>query len=306
MRISSEAKVGLIGIITLVVLIWGINYLKGRNILNSTYTLHAFYDNSGGLENSSPVLMNGMKIGYIDDIKLQPESALPIHVFVHVEKQYPVNTGSTAILFSADLLGTKVIRIEASGSEGFMKNHDTLMSSTENDMFSSISEQVMPVMDQIGDLAESLDSVVLKLDKLLDSDSPADLLEDLSDISSSLSASLNPGGALYESFHNLASFTEMLESQEDEIASMTGHLNSISESLDSAGIENIAEELKAASGAFTQLLEQVNSGEGSVGKLIYSDTLYMHLQNLVADLDSLVVDLKENPQDYVRFSLFGK
>jgi phospholipid/cholesterol/gamma-HCH transport system substrate-binding protein len=306
MKISSEAKVGLIGIITLAVLIWGINYLKGRNILNSAYSLHAFYDNSGGLEDSSPVLMNGMKIGYIDAIKLQPELALPVHVILQVEKQYPVKSGSAAVLFSADLLGTKAIRIESSGNEGLMKHQDTLVSYIEKDMFSSISDQVLPVMEQIGGLAESLDSVVLKLDKLLDSDSPADLLDDLSDISSSLSASLHPGGALYESFKNLASFTEMLESQEDEISSMTGHLNSISASLDSAGIKDIAEELKAASGAFTRLLEQVNSGKGSMGKLVYSDTLYMHLQNLVADLDTLVVDLKENPQDYVRFSLFGK
>lgn len=306
MKISSEAKVGLIGIVTLAVLIWGINYLKGRNILNSTYTLHAFYEDSGGLENSSSVLMNGIKIGYIDAIKLQPELPLPVHVIFQVEKHYTVNNGSTATLFSADLLGTMAIRIVSSGNEGVMMHQDTLQSSTEKDMIASVSAQVMPVMEQIGDLAESLDSVVLKLDKLLDTDSPAELLDDLSDISSSLSASLSPGGALHESFDNLASFTAMLETQEDEIASMTGHLNSISESLDSAGIENIAEELQAASRAFTQLLEQVNSGEGSMGKLIYSDTLYLHLQNLVADLDTLVIDLKENPGDYVQVSVFGK
>ncbi len=66
MKLSIEAKVGFIGIATLVVLIWGINYLKGRNILSSTYTLHAFYEDSGGLESSAPVLMNGVKIGYVD------------------------------------------------------------------------------------------------------------------------------------------------------------------------------------------------------------------------------------------------
>ena len=83
MKISSEAKVGLIGIATLVLLIWGINYLKGRNILNSTYTLHAFYEDSGGLENSSPILMQGIKIGYIDDIELQQGQELPVHVIIH-------------------------------------------------------------------------------------------------------------------------------------------------------------------------------------------------------------------------------
>ena len=306
MKISSEVKVGLIGIATLLILIWGINYLKGRNILNSTYTLHAFFENSGGLENSSPIIMNGMKIGYIDDIILQPELSLPVHVFIHIEKQYPVNHGSKAILFSADMLGTKAIRIESSREQGTMQHQDTILTSAETDMLSSLSAQVMPVMGQIGDLAESLDSVVQKLDRLMESDSPAEILEDLSEISASLSTSLNPGGALHSSFLNLDSFTGMLESQKEEIASMTSHLNSVSEALDSAGIVQIAEELKTASGAFAQLLEQLNSGEGTMGKLLYSDSLYMHLQNLVADLDSLVIDLNENPKDYVHFSLFGK
>lgn len=306
MKISSEVKVGLIGISTLLVLIWGINYLKGRNILNSTYTLHAFYSQSGGLEKSSPVLMNGIKIGYIDDIELLPGRSLPVHVVLHIEKKYPLVSGSTAVLFSEDLLGTKAIRMEPSDERGLMQHQDTIITSTEADMLSSITGQVAPLAEQIGSLAESLEGVVLKLDTLLGSDAPALLIEDLTGISGALSASLNPGGALHESFRNLESFTSMMESQEEEIASLTGHLNSISESLDSAGIDQIAEELKTASGAFSKLMEQVASGNGSLGKLIYSDTLYAHLQNLVTDLDSLIVDLNENPGDYVHFSLFGK
>jgi phospholipid/cholesterol/gamma-HCH transport system substrate-binding protein len=306
MKIRSEVKVGLIGIATLVVLIWGINYLKGRNILNTTYTLHAFFEDSEGLENSASVLMKGIKVGYIEAIELQPEKPLPVHVILHIEKQFPLHRGATAMLFSADLLGTKAIRLEPSEDDELLLHNDTIPASIQDDLISSISSQVMPVMEQIGDLAASLDSVVMKLDHMLESEDPQETLQDLSRISASLSASLRQGGSLYESFENLESFTSMLESQEGEIASMTGHLNSISESLDSAGIDRIAEELLATSEAFRQVIEQVNSGEGSVGKLLYSDTLYNHLQDLVADLDSLVVDLKENPGDYVHFSLFGK
>jgi phospholipid/cholesterol/gamma-HCH transport system substrate-binding protein len=306
MKIRSEVKVGLIGIATLVILIWGINYLKGRDILSNTYTLHAYYEDSEGLESSSPVLLKGVKVGYIDAIELQSDAPLPIHVSLNIEKAYPLKKGSTALLFSADLLGSRAIRLESSGEVGYLQHNDTINTATEANMLSSLTAQVLPVMQQIGDLAESLDSVVLKLDKLLETDAPANTLQNLSEISASLSASLSPGGPLQKSFNNLESFTSMLEAQEDEIASMTVHLNSISEAVDSAGIERIAEELTAASVEFTQLMEQINSGQGSAGKLIYSDSLYTHLLYLVADLDSLVNDLNENPQDYVRFSLFGK
>jgi len=306
MKLSSEAKVGIIGIVTLLVLIWGINYLKGRNILNTTYTLHAFFEDSGGLESSAPVVMNGVKIGYIDAIKLQTAEKPPIHVILHLEKQYPLRKGSTAVLFSADLLGSKAIRMEPSDQGGRLQQHDTIRSFREEDMFASITARAMPVVEQIGNLAESLDSVVVKLDELLESGAPAETMTSLSEISESLSLTLRPGGALFESFHQLESFTSMLESQEGEIVSMTKHLSSISETIDSAGIERISEELLAASEALASLLNQVNSGKGTAGKLIYSDTLFVNLQNLVANLDSLVVDLNKNPGDYVHFSLFGK
>ena len=112
MKISSEVKVSVIGIVTLLVLIWGINYLKGKNILASTYALHAFYDDAGGLENSAPVLMNGVKVGYVESLELRPEQKPAIHLVLHIERAYPLRKGSTAALISADLIGTRAIRID--------------------------------------------------------------------------------------------------------------------------------------------------------------------------------------------------
>jgi phospholipid/cholesterol/gamma-HCH transport system substrate-binding protein len=306
MKLSSEAKIGLIGIATLAILIWGINYLKGRNILNGNYTLHAYFADAGGMEESSSLFMQGIKVGYIDNIELQQELTRPVHVTMHVEKKYPVTAGAIAVLYSTDVLGTRAVRIESSPSGTYLEHGDTLNSAIEADIFTSIGTQVMPVMEQVGSLAESLDSIVQKLDDLLESETTTGTLEDLRNISASLSSSLNQGGALYNSFHNLEAFSSMLESQEDEFISMATHLTSISETLDSAGIDRISMELQAAAEAFNQLMVQLNSGQGSMGKLFYSDTLYVQLQDLVVSLDSLVTDLSENPQDYVRFSLFGK
>lgn len=90
------------------------------------------------------------------------------------------------------------------------------------------------------------------------------------------------------------------------MASLVGHLNSISAAVDSAGLDRLSEELIAVSEQFNHLLAQVNSGEGSAGKLIYSDSLYISLETLITDLDTLIRDLNENPGDYVQFSVFGK
>ena len=103
MKFSSEIKIGLIGIATLAALIWGINYLKGRNILKSTYSLYTFYMDALSLEESAPVLMNGVKIGYVDDVILRPGSELPIKVSLSIEKDYSIRKGSMAMLHSVDL-----------------------------------------------------------------------------------------------------------------------------------------------------------------------------------------------------------
>ncbi|MEN8201454.1 MAG: MlaD family protein [Bacteroidota bacterium] len=312
MKFSSEIKVGLIGIATILVLIWGINYLKGRNILSNTYTLQTFYMNSDGLEASAPVLMNGVKIGYVNEIALRPEDKFPIRVVLSIEKNYPLHSGSVATLASMDLLGTKGIRIDPpvgsalSESKGHYADKDTIVSAVEVDMLSKLQTQVMPVMERIGDLAESLDQVAQKLDTLLFSQTALDILQHISGVAGELALSLEPGGSLNQSFANLESFSSMLKEQEDDLASLSEHLNSISEAVDSAGLDRLSAELLSVSEQFNQLLQQVNAGEGSAGKLFYSDSLYINLETLLSDLDALINDLNENPGEYVHFSLFGK
>ncbi len=305
MKISSEAKLGVIGIVTLASLIWGVNYLKGRNILSDSYTLTAYYSDAAGLESSAPVLMNGVKIGFIKEVDLNPGDSIPITVILSIENKYPIQMGSQAVLISADLLGTKAIRIDASGQRQYLNENDIIQSSIKPDMLTSLQSQLMPVVQQISALAVSLDTLVVGLDQVIGSEATKETLDHLASISESLTASLDPGGSLDQSFKSLASFTTMLETQEDELTSLIGHFNSIGESVDSAGIDDLSRELKAVTHQFNLLLGKINSGEGNAGKFIYEDSLYQNLDLLITDLDKLIRDLNENPQDYVQISLFG-
>lgn len=306
MKLSSEAKAGVIGIVSLAVLIWGINYLKGRNILSSTYSLIALYYESGGLETSAPVVMNGVKIGYVDEIILRPDEVPPVKVVLNIEKSFPVDKFATADLFSADLLGTKAIRILKTAETRRLKDNDTITTSVTPDMLNSIRDQITPVVVQVNSLAGSLDTLAKKIHSLMNSENTRIILQDISSVSESLKQSLISGGSLNQTFQNLNNFTSTLSHQQDEIASMISHLNSIAENVDSSGIKEITAKFDKLASQFSILLDQINSGSGSAGRLIYSDSLVTNLEILIFDLDKLVRDLNENPQDYVHFSLFGK
>lgn len=305
MKVSSEAKIGVIGIVTIATLIWGINYLKGINILTDSYTLTAYYSDAEGLESSAPVLMNGMKIGFIKEVELYPGESIPIKVVLSIEEEYPINVGSFAVLISADILGTKAIRIDRSRQPQMLGENAVIQSKVEPNILSSLQSQFIPVMEKISSLAVSLDTLVIGLDQLIGSETTKETLDHLSSISASLKHSLNQGGTLDQSFRNLASFTTMLETQEEKLTSLIGHFNSIGESLDRAGIDDLTLELKGITQQFALILEKINRGEGNAGKFFQEDSLYRNLDLLITDLDELIRDLNENPQDYVQISLFG-
>ena len=214
MKISIELKIGIIGIVTIALVIWGVNFLKGRNILSNSYTLYALYDNAGGIEVSTPVLMNGVKIGYVDQVELNPKEPVPVRVKLNIEKKYSIRRDSWSILFSSDLLGTKAIRIEASDGNQLLRDHDTIQTLVEQGMFASLQDQLEPVIGQIGALAESLDSLSTGLDRILNSETATGTVDNLSAVSKSLRVALEEGGSINQGIKNLESFTAMLKEQE--------------------------------------------------------------------------------------------
>ncbi len=306
MKLSNEVKVGIIGILTVAVLIWGINYLKGRNIFNNTYTLYAFYSESGGLETSSPVLINGVKVGYIENIVLRTDELPSIKVILNIEKQYTFGEGSVAELISAGILGTKAIRIATSGKNPLLQDQDTITGIVEPDLISSLQSALFPIFEKASVLASSLDTLSGQMALILSQDALSQIIENLADLTNSLKSTLSSGGSLDQSFRNLESFTGMLDQEKGEMASLIKNLNSVSGSLDRAELDSLSAGMATFLSQLTDLMEQLNSGEGSAGKLIYTDSLYNSIHVLIDDLDSLVLDLKENPKDYVQISVFGK
>jgi phospholipid/cholesterol/gamma-HCH transport system substrate-binding protein len=306
MKISNEAKIGVIGLITVVVLIWGINYLKGKNILSSSIALYAYFSDANGLEPSADIFLSGFKIGLVEEIEYLANSSYPIKVKMSVEENFQIPTNSVAELFSEDLLGTKAIRIILSESSDYMKHNDTIRSRFVPDMIASLEKKLTPLLANLSTLSITLDSVGNNLNSIVGHNEIKSIIENLNNAGEELSLSLSEGGDLNKSFRNLESISSNLQDKNESIANSIENIESITESVSTLTKDSLFSNLSSLAENLNEISNQVKNGSGTLGQLIYNDSLYIYLESLSRDLDFLVLDLKENPGDYVQVSVFGK
>lgn len=306
MKIASEVKIGITGIITVLVIIWGINFLKGRNVLSSNYILIATYDQVDGLEPSAKVMMNGFKIGTVDNILFDTEAEVPFTLFLEIENKYRIRLGSKAEIFSADLLGSKAVQILPSREGLFMTDRDTIHGDVAADMFSSLLDEVSPMLVSISAAVQTLDSTGTALNHILSDPAVRSMIRNLDNTIGSLDDQLAESGDLAKTFENLKIISEGIGSQNESIKNTIASLESISGKLEHADIDSLILNLNNVSSNLAGITSSMEQGKGTIGKLIYEDNLYLQLGQLISDLDSLVIDLNANPKKYVSFSLIGK
>jgi phospholipid/cholesterol/gamma-HCH transport system substrate-binding protein len=306
MKIVNEVKIGITGVITFLVIIWGVNFLKGRNVLSSNYMLIAFYNQVDGLEPSAKVMMNGFKIGTVDNILFDTEAEVPFTIFLEIENKYRIRQGSKAVIFSADLLGSKAVQIDQSGEGVFLADGDTILGDVAADMFSSLLDEASPLLVNISAAVHTLDSTGTVLNHLLSDPAIRTMIRNLDSATGSLDDQLSQSGNLAKTFENLKIISEGIGSQNKSIKNTIASLESISGKLEHADIDSLILHLNTVSSNLAGITSSMEQGEGTIGKLIYEDSLYRQLGQLISDVDSLVIDLNENPKKYVSFSLIGK
>jgi phospholipid/cholesterol/gamma-HCH transport system substrate-binding protein len=306
MKYGSEIKIGITGIVTVIVIIWGVNYLKGRNILKSNYLLTAHYSQVDGLEASASIMLNGFKIGSVDEVVFKSEAAIPFTVIMEIEKKYKIRKGSVADIYSSDLLGSKAIQIFSSESKEFLSPGDTIKGSNSDDMLTSMMNEIKPLTQNINEAVKTLDSVGRSINSLLNDPGINLIFHNLESVSGSLKAQLAHDGDLGQSMKNLKSISAALSSQNASIQNTIANLDSISSTLNDSNLDTLIINLSSVGANLSEITASINAGEGSLGKLFSEDSLYKQMSALIADLDSLVKDVNSNPKKYVQFSLIGK
>jgi len=309
MKIRTEAKIGLIVLSTIAVVIWGINYLKGRNVLKSSDVYYAVYNDVAGLKMSGSVILSGFKVGMINNIEFLDGQLDKVIVAFVVSSEFNIPKKSVAQIYSNDIMGTKVIRIIPSNEKEFYVYGDTLLASYDPDLITKIQDQISPVLLTANKAILGIDTLITSINQILDPVTREKLqsaLVNLENTTASLSRQLSPGGKLDRTFSSLQSFTLMLDNNKDKLSSVFSNLENITDSISNANLTQTISNINATFMQSQILLGKINNGEGSIGLLATNDSLYNNLVSATANLSLLLEDMNEHPKRYVHFSIFGK
>ncbi len=308
-KLRTEAKIGIIVLSTLLVVIWGINFLKGKNILKRTDVYYAVYDSAQGLEFAAPVYINGYKVGLINNIAFDDKKLDRIVISFVVEKQYRIPKGSVVKVISTDIMSGKSLSVELSDSEQYHSFEDTLKSEKEEDFIGKLQAGIAPVLQNTENSLREMETLLFKLNTMFNEESINSLqsaFNNLNMASGSLNTQLGENGKLNSAIANIEKLSLSLSESRENMMKILENIASISDTINNSELGYLIENLAGVSAELQLLLNNINSGEGTLGKLSVNDSLYLGLVDITSSLDLLLKDLREHPKRYVHFSLFGK
>ena len=318
MKIRKEVKVGIVMLLSIALLFWGVNYLKGNDIFKKDRHFYAIYDHVDGLTASSPVTINGFKVGQVEHIDFisNQSGELLVQFSVHKEHFF-IPEDSRAKIHSSDILGSKSIDLILGKSTTEVKNFDTLNSDIEATLSESVNQQIAPLKLKAEELIGDLDSAIIIVSSIFNERARDDLSQSFTNIKDALDtfektmlkideAVADKSEHIGRIFDNVESITSNFSKSNSKLTAVIENMESITDSLAASNLKQTVNNASVALAAVADLMQKVNNGEGSLGALINNDTLYNSVESAARDLDSLMIDLKDNPHRYVHFSIFGR
>jgi len=300
---SKEIKTAILVIGALLLVIFGYNYLKGNNLLDKSKILYAVYDNVEGLAPSSQVTINGLPVGKVLSINFADASGKLVVKFV-IEKDFEFSKNSVARVYGGGIIGGKSLAVVPSYEKGLnVKNGDTLRSETEEGIMELVNERLTPLQNELESTIVSADSLLTNVNAVLDNDTRSNLREAIANFTY---ASRELKGISNSVNTMLSKNQEKIDHTMSNLDEMSSNFANLSDSLSKIQMGKMVADLEKTIEDFKDISNKLNSPEGTVGKLLNDEQLYLNLDRTANQMGDLLQDMKLNPKRYVHFSLFGK
>jgi len=306
LKITRELKTGIVAVAVIALFIWGFNYLKGLNIFDAALkTYFTEYSNVEGLNTSSVVTLNGLEVGKVIAVKFNDDPAkrgwLTVEFSAETDLEFSKN--SIAKIYSASLMGGKSLAIVPSYEGETAKSGDFFKGETEADVITSVTENLKPLFAKVENAVVSADSVLVGLNEIMDAKTRADLKSSIAQ----LNATISNFNAISKSVNEMVATNKVKISNTLTNAElMTSNFAKLSDSLANSNLGVTIKNLETTVNNLNGILATVESGEGTLGKLLKDEAMYNNLTSASKELDELLREMKLHPKRFVHFSLFGK
>lgn len=313
-KISKYTKLGILVIASLAILVWGINYLKGIDILKRNTTYYVVYEKIDGLLESSSVNINGYEVGQVSNIEFMSDYSGRLIVTLSLQGDFKIAKESKAKIVSSDIMGTKSIRLEIVHTAEYYQENDTIPGDIESDLKEQVSMQVLPLKKKAEELIASLDSAISVVTYVFNERTRQNLAQSFENINrtianiESLSVELNKSvgsGKINSIMENIDSISGSIKQNSGHFTNVITNLSALSDSLARLSISPMFDDIKSSVAGINSLVQKLQTNESSAGLLLNDPALYQNLNMLAGSLDLLLKDVRTNPKRYVHFSAFN-
>lgn len=287
--ISRETKIGIVVVVAIAMLYFGLNYLKGINIFQSTTYFYAQYDRVDGIAATTPVMINGYQVGHVSDIIFDYTKEAPITLKLTVDKKLVVPQGTIAEVYDTGLMGDKAIQLCLGKGSTLVQTGDTLPTRIQGGLMAAVTEALV---EPIKAMMPQLDSTLQTLNHSLDSERIEAIIADAQATMAnvkSLTASLN----------------QSVPATMNKVNHIATNFGEVSDELKAVQWDSTLQNIEKVVANLESVSNQLKSNENTLGALLNDKDLYQNLDSTVQSANALLMDLKANPKRYVHFSVFG-
>lgn len=309
MKIRREIRVGIFAIVTLLALYWGFNFIKGSDMLGRNNTYYAVYDQVGGIQKASGIMVKGYKVGVVTDIIFDPSVSDKVAVEMSIRSKFKLPTDSRARMFSDGIMGGRAIEIILGESPDHLRSGDTMRSETGLGLLEVAGSEFDALKQKAGGLVNDLTTTLANINSILTGNETAlsNTLRNISQMSSTLNHVVqSQSGSLKEIISDMNSISSTLKANSENIGGIIGNVEQVTGNLSEADLASTVNNLASTLDEFNRTLAAANAGEGTLGKILKDESLYDSLNQTAENLAILLEDLKANPGRYVQFSVFGR
>lgn len=304
---KKNVLIGLTVVVSICILYWGIEYLKGINLLKPANFYYAKFEKVNGLTVASPVTVNGFKVGQVREITYDYDTN-QISVELSFEKGLKIPDGST-ITFSNELLGAAALQLNLGASKTYMEVGSVIPTQMQGGLMDKVGNDMMPALVSI---LPKVDSIVGSVNQILANPAIAASVTRCDAITRELAASSAQLTELMASLnkaipgmvHNANGVLANANALTGDLRTTTGNLNTITGNLKDLPLDTTLNRINATLANVQRLTAKLNNENSSLGMLLNDKKLYQNATNTVASLDSLLQDVKKHPKKYVTIKVF--